>query len=119
VRQQEASMAVIDKSTTVLNGAATYVALNASTGQAVLIPPRTRLIEVSCSVAFRAAIVDLDGVALAATNAHYYAADMVHPIWVGGVQPGGVAESVVAAASREVTFQATSGTPNITMTFRT
>lgn len=112
-------MAVIDKSGEAVNGAETYVVLNASTGQAVRVPPRTRMIEVSCSVAFRASIIGRDGVALAATNSHYYAADQVHPIWVGGVQPGGVAESVLAAASREVTFQATSGTPNLTMTFRT
>ena len=53
------------------------------------------------------------------TNAHYYAADMVHTIWAPGVQPGGQAESVLAPASRVVTFQAAAGTPTITLTFRT
>lgn len=112
-------MANSDKSATPLNGAAASQALNASTGQGVVIPPRTRLIEASCSAAFRCAIQGLDGTALNATNSHYYAADMVHAIWAPGVQPGGQAESVLPEASRIVTFQAASGTPTITLTFRT
>lgn len=112
-------MAVADKSATPLNGAAASQALNASAGQGVLIPPRCRLIEASCSAAFRCALGDLDGDALAASNALYYPADMVHQIWAPGVQPGGQAESVLDAADRIVTFQAASGTPTITLVFRT
>lgn len=112
-------MAVSDQSAAALNGAAVSVALNASTGKGVLIPKFTRLIEASCSAAFRCALEDLDGDTVDETNSHIYAADMVHAIWAPGVKPGGDAPSTFTPAEMVVTFRASSGTPDITLTFRT
>lgn len=112
-------MALSNQSAAALNGAVVGVTLNASTGQGVTLPPNCRLVEVSCAAAFRAAIIDLDTTALTTANSLYYAADIVHQIWVGGVQPGGQAQSTLPAASRVLTLQAASGTPVASMAFRT
>lgn len=112
-------MALNNQSAAELNGAVVGVTLNASTGQGVTLPPNCRMIEVSSATAFRAAPVNLDSTALTTANSLYYAADMVHQIWAGGVQPGGLAQSAVPAAERVLTLQATTGTPVASMAFRT